>query len=311
MHEKMLCLWNPDGRPVPSWVGCLFLGLAALSIGVGAEVGNFSSCSEYFYRGIPPKGVGVRESPQICQRYRNTYHFASLYNRQWRTPLYSAYVFTAGGKKRPSTHWKYEPQLASSRGSPEMACFHSGPVDQNVLESQAVLQDYKNSSYTKGHLSPNSHHLQDLDKRATFTLTNIVPQKAGSNSGPWADLENKVAAALTAYCTGKAYIVTGVLPYTTARWIKNRVAVPEYLWSAYCCSSFSAELPEKLRSTFPTFAAIGRNDPLSDEEIVPVNPNAPLTTRGYDVRRMPLTNLEMYLKQRLGGNISLFLNHCR
>lgn len=183
-------------------------------------------------------------------------------------------------------------------------------TDQNVLESQAVLQDYKNSTFTRGHLSPNSHHKEDLDKKATFTLTNIVPQKAGSNSGPWAVLENEVAARLTAYCTGPAYIVTGVLPYVSPHWIRNRVAVPEYLWSAYCCPSFSSNLPEPLRHTFPTFAAIGRNDRFSTQDIVPVNPKAPASTRGYDVRRMSLETLEWYLRERLGLPVNVFLDQC-
>ncbi|KAL4641687.1 endonuclease domain-containing 1 protein-like [Arapaima gigas] len=300
----MWCILNIDGSMV------LLLSLAALSIGVFGEVGNFSSCSKYFFGGIPPQGLGVKGSAQICQRYMNTYHFASLYSRVWRTPLYSAYLFVPGGKRRPRTEWKYEPQLASTQASPEMMHFPPGPVDQNVEESQAVLQDYKNSSYTKGHLSPNSHHLQELDKKATFTLTNIVPQKLGSNSGPWAVLENEVATRLSTYCTREAYIVTGVLPYTSAHWINNRVAVPEYLWSAYCCPLFSADLPEELRTAFPAFAAIGRNDPLSDEDIVPVNPKKSESIRGYDVRRMSVKTLEMYLQKRLGGTIQIFLNRC-
>ncbi|KAI1895950.1 hypothetical protein AGOR_G00112050 [Albula goreensis] len=187
----------------------------------------------------------------------------------------------------------------------------NGSVDQNVRDSQAVLGDYRNSNYTKGHLSPSSHHRALLDQKATFSLTNIVPQQAGSNSGPWAVLEQEVAHRLAAYCKEPAYLVTGVLPYVAKHYIANRVAVPEYLWSAYCCPSFSSTLPPKLHPFFPTHAAIGRNDRKSNQEIVPINPDVEPSVWGYDVRRMTLETLEMYLQERLGGAISIFDNRCQ
>ncbi|KAI1888606.1 hypothetical protein AGOR_G00186890 [Albula goreensis] len=294
--------------------GCVIVGLVfCLSGGVTGEVGSFSSCPQFFYNGQPPTQLGGRGYPQICQRYHNTYHLASLYHRQWRTPLYSAYRFTAGGGRRPKTPWKYEPQLANSRANPEMRSFpKNGSVDQNVWESQAVLGDYRGSNYTKGHLSPSSHHRDPRDQRATFSLTNIVPQRAGSNSGPWAVLEREVADRLAANCTGPAYLVTGVLPYiANQHHIANRVAVPEYLWSAYCCPSFSPGLPPEVRPFFPTHAAIGRNDRESDQDIVPVDPKAHPSVRGYDVRRMTLGTLEMYLQERLGEAINVFNNRCQ
>ncbi|MBN3299903.1 ENDD1 protein, partial [Amia calva] len=294
-----------------SWVICLILVLVDLLGGVRGEVGNFSPCLHFFYKGSPPKGLGSGPGwSKICQRYKNQYRFASLYRSQWRSPLYSAYIFTPGGMKRPPTQWKYEPQLASSSASPNMKPFPPEVLDQNVLDSQAVLPDYTNSSYTKGHLSPNLHHRDLLDKKATFTLTNVVPQKAGSNGGPWAQLEALVRARLTDYCTGPAFVVTGQLPYAQPTSINNRVAVPEYLWSAYCCPTYNHSLPGGLQETFPTFAAMGRNDPLSSQEIVPVNSSARATVRGYDVRSMPLKILEKYLEQRLGEPVHVFSECC-
>ena len=193
-----------------------------------------------------------------------------------------------------------------------MIPFPPGPVDQNVVESQAVEHDYINSSFTRGHLNPSLHHLSHEDRSSTFTLTNTVPQKAGSNGGPWETLEQTVNDTLAAYCLGKAYVVTGILPYQKDEpWLKDhRVAVPEYLWSAYCCPNFSNNLPAELRKTFPTYAAIGRNDRYSTEEIVPVNNTAKKQFRGYDVRRMPLATLEMYLQDRFKAAVSVFYEQC-
>lgn len=193
-----------------------------------------------------------------------------------------------------------------------MIPFPPGPLDQNVVESQAVEPDYINSTYNRGHLNPSLHHHTHEDRAATFTLTNVVPQKTGSNSGPWETLEHVVNATLSSYCLGDAYVVTGVIPYKKDdRWLHNhRVAVPEYMWSAYCCPRYNQSLPEQLRNAFPTYAAIGRNDRNSTEEIVPVNQTAPKQFRGYEVRQMPLQTLEMYLKDRFNTVVSVFYELC-
>ncbi|KAK2884406.1 endonuclease domain-containing 1 protein-like isoform X2 [Channa argus] len=275
----------------------------------GADVGNFAPCLQFFHRSWPPKGL---TGTPICQRYNNQYRFATLYSRARRSPWLSAYVYGTPAGKRPSASWKFEPQLAYPGADGNMIPFPPGPVDQNVVDSQAVQLDYINSTFSRGHLNPSLHHQSREDRSATFTLTNTVPQKAGSNEGPWEVLEQTVNKTLTAYCLGEAYLVTGILPYLSGeRWLKNhRVAVPEYMWSAYCCPNYNASLPEELRDTFPTYAAVGRNDPNSTEEIVPVCKTAKKQFRGYDVRRMPLDSLETYLKERFGSVVSVFYEQC-
>lgn len=196
-----------------------------------------------------------------------------------------------------------------------MVLFPTPPahLKQKVVESQAVQNDFINSTYTRGHLNPSQHHNDTVMRRATFTLTNVVPQLAGSNSGPWAKLENNVSKILGEHCLGEAYIVTGVIPYEKDRWLKDegRVAIPEYVWSAFCCQNYSRDLPGSLEGIFPTFGAIGRNDPNSTQEIVPVDPNPPKKEElGYDVLRMPLAILEEYLKKRYRESISVFDQQC-
>ncbi|XP_062250084.1 endonuclease domain-containing 1 protein-like [Platichthys flesus] len=283
------------------WFGGLVLGEIS---------SDFSKCLEFFYDGSPPQGINAAWYQPICQRYKNQYHFASLYNREHRTPLYSAYTLGPADGKRPNSTWMYEPQLAFSRASSEMTPFHI-PLDQNVIESQAVLQDYRLSNFTKGHLNPSMHQKTKENREATFTLTNIVPQQAGSNSGPWSILERAVMKQFTRFCEGPMYVITGALPYEDgARWINNRVSVPEYMWSAYCCPTYKSDLPKPERKFFPTYAAVGRNDRDSGQEIVPVNLKVKRSPRGYDVKRMNLTALEDILGQRLGMPISLFAGQC-
>ncbi|KAK2820104.1 hypothetical protein Q5P01_023063 [Channa striata] len=274
----------------------------------GADVGDFAPCLQVFHRSWPPKGLA---GTPICQRYNNQHRFATLYSRARRSPWFSAYLYTTPAGRRPSASWKFEPQLAYPGADGNMIPFPPHPVDQNVVDSQAVQLDYINSTFTRGHLNPSLHHQSREDRSATFTLTNAVPQKPGSNDGPWEVLEQTVNKTLAAYCLGEAYIVTGIIPYHSGeRWLKNRVAVPEYMWSAYCCPDYNASLPEELRDTFPTYAAVGRNDRNSTEEIVPVSKVAKKQFRGYDVRRMPLETLETYLKERFGSVVSVFYEQC-
>ncbi|XP_066538801.1 endonuclease domain-containing 1 protein-like [Hoplias malabaricus] len=300
---------NPSRTPSNTVRGLLILS-SLLGL-CDADVGDFSPCLDYFYRAWPPKGI---LGTPICQRYENRYHFATLYSRERRSAWLSAYIYTPPQGRRPKGEWMYEPQLAKSQADGNMVPFPVPPekVDQNVVESQAVQEDYTNSSYTRGHLNPCQHHTNHSDRRSTFTLTNVVPQTAGSNDGPWAKLEDQVSNKLRMYCQGEAYVVTGIIPYEKDRWLKDegRVAIPEYLWSAYCCQNHSQSLPKTVVGMFPSYAAIGRNDPNSTEEIVPVNPKSKEAYRGYDVRLMPLPTLETYLRQRFQAPVSVFHEQC-
>lgn len=288
------------------------LAVVVLAFAAGwcmCDVGDFAPCLQFFYKSWPPKGLA---GTPICQRHSNQYVFATLYFRPRRSPWFSAYLYSAPAGKRPTASWKFEPQLAYPAADGNMIPFPPGPLDLNVVDSQAVEPDYINSTYSRGHLNPSLHHKSHENRSATFTLTNVVPQKSGSNDGPWEDLEQTVNRTLGAYCLGEAFVVTGSIPYQNdEHWLHNhRVAVPEYMWSAYCCPNYTDNLPEKLKDAFPTFAAIGRNDRNSTEEIVPVDKTAKKQFRGYDVRRMPLETLEMYLKDRFSTVVSVFYEQC-
>ncbi|XP_010787699.1 endonuclease domain-containing 1 protein-like [Notothenia coriiceps] len=294
--------------------GALLLLLCWLGGQVLGEISDdFSHCLDFFYNKTPPKGIDAAGYQPICQRYKNQYHFASLYHRQSRAPMYSAYRLGLADGKRPNNTWKYEPQLVFSRASSEMTPFKFATyLDQNVIESQAMSNDYRDSNFTRGHLNPSMHQKTKENRQATFTLTNVVPQRAGSNGGSWNGLENEVLKRFKTYCNGSMHVITGVLPYESEPLrINNRVSVPEYMWSAYCCPSNRSDLPAHMQSFFPTHAAVGRNDPNSGEEIVPINVKAKASKRGYDVRRMSLETLEGILAQRLAMSVSLFQGQCQ
>ncbi|XP_024657873.2 endonuclease domain-containing 1 protein-like [Maylandia zebra] len=263
---------------------------------------DFKPCIEFFYAKTIPQGISGDGYQALCQYYESQYHFATLYDRNRRIPLFSAYILRPGEGSRPkNTNWMIEPRLVSDKVNTGMK-YQKHP-DQNVKNSQAVNEDYRNSGYSRGHLAPSGHQQTEEDKKATFTLTNIVPQMEKFNNGPWKILEESMAKRLEV-CTSKMYVITGVMPYVNDEpTINNRVTVPEYFWTAYCCPTFTAGL----QNYFPTFAAVGRNDPNSKDDIVKKN-----TEDGHDVMEMSLEDLEKILQKRLKmPKMSLFKNECK
>jgi len=145
----------------------------------------------------------------------------------------------------------------------EMQPFPRSYSPMILEDAQAVLEDYTNAiQYERGTLNPNAHQAQPDDKAATYTLTNVVPQTWELSAGAWKPQEQAIRKRLNNYCHGTAYVVTGVI--TSGRMIRrhniNRVAVPAYMWSAYCCIDYDRNAPYNERYKFPVFGYYGLND---------------------------------------------------
>lgn len=189
-------------------------------------------------------------------------------------------------------------QLASPKSSSNMEPFLSTlNLHMNIDDTQAVLEDYGNTiQYERGQLNPAVHQADHLDKVATYTLTNVVPQSKEFKMGPWAKYLDLIRRRFNNYCQGKAYVVTGVTTsgHTIQRNNFDRIAVPEYIWSAYCCTEFDKNAPYFERYKFPTFAAYGLNNQAS-QQVVEVS----------------LQNLEAFIKDRMEvDNFQIFYDNC-
>ncbi|MEQ2267003.1 hypothetical protein XENORESO_000420 [Xenotaenia resolanae] len=295
-----------SAAPVLFLLSC-FLGTVS-----GLLSNDFSECKEFFYHGSPPQGITGQEYQPICQKFKEKCRFATLYHLNHRLALYSAYKVSLL-KKTVEEEWMFEPQLNGEGNDTEMQ-----PLKKSdTFDNQASLQDYDGSLYTKGHLAPKQHRGTTEDKQATYTLTNIVPQREGSNAGTWNNLEEEISKRKGS-CTGEMYVITGTIPFesnseapSNIKKMNNKVYAPEYMWSAYCCTNFK----EMEGDVFPTYAAVGRNYPDSTDDIVPKNPNVKGTS-GYDVKKMSLNDLEAILSKKLNiqsssEKITLFYNDCK
>uniref|UniRef100_A0A674J6S3 Uncharacterized protein n=1 Tax=Terrapene triunguis TaxID=2587831 RepID=A0A674J6S3_9SAUR len=103
-------------RRTMDWL--VLLGCVSLWAGLAlAEVGSFSNCTEYFCRGAEPSGFHTPRTAEICQRYKNQYRFATLYDKANQIPRWSAYILRPSncpGQPRRLSKWFVEPQVSPS-----------------------------------------------------------------------------------------------------------------------------------------------------------------------------------------------------
>lgn len=179
-----------------------------------------------------------------------------------------------------------------------MQQFPSEDVHRSFEDAQAVLDDYSDSViFERGQLNPDEHQAHPGDKAATYTLTNVVPQVREFNIGPWKEHEHTIRRRLNNYCRGTAYMITGVTTsgHTIRRHNLNRLGIPTYLWSAYCCVHFDHNAPFSERAKFPAFAAHGLNDRENNK-----------------VQEMTVQQLEDFLKRvtYVSSSFQIFYDNC-
>ncbi|XP_029909282.1 endonuclease domain-containing 1 protein-like [Myripristis murdjan] len=261
---------------------------------------NFSpECKEFLYMGTPPQGLQDKLFKKICQSYNGKPRFVTLYDTVDRIPVYSAYTFKrSDGSKKVDVPWMFEPQLSIVSGSRDMQHFPQEDLHQSFADAQAILDDYSETiSFERGQLNPDEHQAHPDDKAATYTLTNVVPQAREFNIGAWKRHEHTIRRRLNNYCRGIAYVVTGVTTsgHMIRRHNMNRVGIPTYLWSAYCCIDFDHNAPYDVRSKFPAYASHGLNDKENDQ-----------------VQEMSVQHLEDFLKREtyVGKSFQLFYDNC-
>ena len=123
-------------------------------------------------------------------------------------------------------------------------CFTADPL--LPADKQILTSDYTNGGFDRGHMTKSADRTAgNTDNAATFYLTNIVPQMADLNQGPWANFENAVSDSADA---GRAvYVITGPL-YSRSHgltFLKNegKVAIPDSTWKVVFIGPVGGGLP--------------------------------------------------------------------
>jgi endonuclease G len=146
---------------------------------------------------------------------------------------------------------QYALSYNNSRGSANWVSWHLSPAwkggaqRQTTFSADTSLPDgwvtvhsswYTNTGFDRGHLCPSDDRDGSVkDNRATFLLTNIVPQAPSSNRQTWRDLEEYCRSLINA--GNELYIVAGPLGVGgrgsrgAADTIHSgQITVPAFLW---------------------------------------------------------------------------------
>lgn len=93
---------------------------------------------------------------------------------------------------------------------------------------QVLDTDYSGSGYDRGHMTPSGDRTRSvLDNSATFLMTNIIPQLAANNQGPWNDFENYCRSLVSQ--GNELYIFSGGAG-VAGTISQGRIVVPQVTW---------------------------------------------------------------------------------
>ncbi len=143
---------------------------------------------------------------------------------------------------------------------------------------QVLDTDYSGSGYDRGHMCPSGDRTNSIpNNSATFFMTNMVPQLAANNQGPWEEFES--------YCRTLAsqgneiYIMSG--PAGNIGTIaQGNVVVPAFTWKVVVVLPIGTNDLQRINKGTRAFGIIVPNQP-------PLDINAPW--RNF---RVPVKNVE-------------------
>jgi DNA/RNA endonuclease G (NUC1) len=168
---------------------------------------------------------------------------------------------------------------------------------------QVTDLDYSNSGYTRGHMCPSGDRTNTIpNNSATFLMTNMVPQTAANNTGPWEDLES--------YCRALAgqgnelYIISGPTGNicTIGSTPQNRIVVPSVTWKVVLVLPNGSDDLHRITRSTRVFGVIMSNQSINQNapwRNFRVTVNAVENLTGYDFfSNIPRALQELIERQR-------------
>lgn len=230
-------------------------------------------CGASVADGAQPKVLSAKQagaSHLLCYRA-----YSVLVSSATRTPLWSAEHLTAQA-------------VNQARELPRESDF----FEETSLPAaaRATLQDYHGSSHVqidRGHMSPSGDFGDLTSQQESFSLANVVPQNSVSNRRMWSHLETSTRRLVRQ--TGEAYVVTG--PAFTdgkARYLNDRVRVPDYLWKAIYVPGVGAAAYIAPNDATPKYAVVSIGELARFAGVDPF-PRLPAATRDQAMDLPPPT----------------------
>lgn len=134
--------------------------------------------------------------------------------------------------RRGGPNWvSWELNKTQFGDAPRCDCFSPDPLLPSGV-TRIVDIDYRNGGYDRGHMAQSEERTTtDQENASTFLLTNVLPQAAQINQGPWGQFEIYLND-LVRDQDKDVYIIAGGIYGLNPKTLKNegRVAIPDYTW---------------------------------------------------------------------------------
>ncbi|EHH69669.1 DNA/RNA non-specific endonuclease [Gluconobacter morbifer] len=189
--------------------------LCVLAAAVFPSSALSASCNGLFAKASPPAVLSETERSGTVLLCNSGY--AVLVSEKTRGPSWSAEDLT-------------EERLEVAERTQRKGSFH---VDTRLpLSMRAALDDYRDSGYDRGHMTPSGDEAGPAAQKQSFALSNIVPQTAELNRGAWEGVESAVRG--WARQEGEIFVVTGpgYDPDHTRYIGVDHLPVPAVTWKA-------------------------------------------------------------------------------
>ena len=125
--------------------------------------------------------------------------------------------------------------------------------------TQASLADYSGSGYQRGHMCPSADRTATTSaNQQTFYLSNMVPQAANSNDGPWGQLEDYERTLATS--GNELFIVAGGIYTSSSKTIGSGVTVPDATFKVIVVLSAPGQGPRDVTTSTRVIGVIMPND---------------------------------------------------
>lgn len=140
-------------------------------------------------------------------------YFVINYDKQYRLARSVVYTLT-------------DTQLKSSRPGTRKDSFRQDMILRTLKAPLVKVDEYKNTNYDKGHLANSADFtFSDEANRATFVMSNMVPQTPSLNREAWSALEEQVR--LWACGEQKITIITGPILKSNLPTLPSGLPIPE------------------------------------------------------------------------------------
>jgi endonuclease G len=204
----------------------------------------------------------------------------SLSNSEHYLSVKAQYVVSYNGQRK-TPNWVSWQLNSTSFGSARRQDDYRADDTLPRAIPQARLADYKASGYDRGHLCASAERrASETDNSSTFYLTNMVPQAANNNRGPWVRLEEyEIELAKSG---NELFITAGGIYDSRPRSIGKGVAVPVATFKVVVVLDSRSQGAEDVNESTRVVAVIVPND---DDRVEATEDWRPFRTTVRDIER--------------------------